>query len=95
MVPSLYEGFGFPAAEAMACGTPRLEHRRRLGEVVGDAGSPYPGDSDALAKAIDQLRKRRSSALAWGPGAEGALEQFSWARAGAAMVQRYQEARSP
>ena len=55
-----------------------------------------PGDSDALAKAIDQLLK--APELRLGLGARGrrrALEQFSWARAGAAMVQRYQEARSP
>ncbi|MEC8717991.1 MAG: glycosyltransferase family 4 protein, partial [Pseudomonadota bacterium] len=98
VVPSLYEGFGFPAAEAMACGTPLVSSTGgALGEVVGDAGLTVPpGDSDALAKAIDQLLK--APELRLGLGARGrsrALEQFSWARAGAAMVQRYQEARSP
>ena len=82
----------------MACGTPLVSSTGgALGEVVGDAGLTVPpGDSAALAKAIDQLLK--APELRLGLGARGrsrALEQFSWARAGAAMVQRYQEARSP
>ncbi|MFZ8889063.1 MAG: glycosyltransferase family 4 protein, partial [Pseudomonadales bacterium] len=98
VVPSLYEGFGFPAAEAMACGTPLVSSTGgALGEVVGDAGLTVPpGDSAALAHAIDQLLQ--APELRLGLGARGrsrALEQFSWARAGAAMVQCYQEARSP
>lgn len=55
--PSVYEGFGLPAAEAMACGTPVVCSRASsLPEVVGDAGilcDPY--DTDAFVSAIEKL----------------------------------------
>jgi len=57
VVPSLYEGFGLPAAEAMACGTPVIATTGgALPEVVGDAGVLVPPRSaDALADAIKRL----------------------------------------
>ncbi|MCX8124546.1 MAG: glycosyltransferase family 4 protein [Spirochaetes bacterium] len=57
IVPSVYEGFGFPAAEAMACGTPVVaSDGGALREVVGDAGIVVPvRDEVALADAIDNL----------------------------------------
>jgi len=53
--PSLYEGFGLPAAEAMAVGTPVIASRTTgLGETVGDAGILVdPQNEDAIAAAID------------------------------------------
>jgi glycosyltransferase involved in cell wall biosynthesis len=55
--PSLYEGFGLPALEAMACGTPVLASRASsLPEVVGDAGLLLePGDASAWADAVERL----------------------------------------
>jgi glycosyltransferase involved in cell wall biosynthesis len=55
--PSLYEGFGLPALEAMACGTPVVTSNvSALPEVVGDAGLLIdPLDVDALADAIRRL----------------------------------------
>jgi glycosyltransferase involved in cell wall biosynthesis len=55
--PSLYEGFGLPPLEAMACGTPVVtSNRSSLPEVVGDAGLLVePFDVEALASAIDRL----------------------------------------
>lgn len=55
--PSLYEGFGMPPLEAMACGTPVLtSNSSSLPEVVGDAGllAP-PHDPAGFAEALDRL----------------------------------------
>jgi glycosyltransferase involved in cell wall biosynthesis len=54
VTPSFYEGFGFPALEAMACGTvPIVSNRSSLPEVVGDVGAQIdPDDSTTLADAL-------------------------------------------
>ncbi|WP_370980175.1 glycosyltransferase family 4 protein [Agaribacterium sp. ZY112] len=55
--PSIYEGFGLPAAEAMACGRAIVSSDGgALPEVIGQAGLIYKaGDSPALAKSIKRL----------------------------------------
>jgi glycosyltransferase involved in cell wall biosynthesis len=55
--PSLYEGFGLPPLEAMACGTPVItSNRSSLPEVVGDAALVVdPNDREALADAMERL----------------------------------------
>jgi glycosyltransferase involved in cell wall biosynthesis len=55
--PSLDEGFGLPALEAMACGAPVVASRRgALPEVVGDAGVLVdPEDERALASALTRV----------------------------------------
>jgi glycosyltransferase involved in cell wall biosynthesis len=55
--PSLYEGFGFPVLEAMACGTPVIcSDASSLPEVAGDAALLVdPEDMEALAAALQRL----------------------------------------
>lgn len=81
IVPSEYEGFGLPAAEAMASGIPLISSDGgALPEVVGDAGIVVPvGDSNAIADAVTMLlndpEKREQLSQA---GRERMLTQFDW-----------------
>jgi glycosyltransferase involved in cell wall biosynthesis len=92
VVPSLYEGFGLPAAEAMATATPIVSTRGgALPEVVGDAGLLVPcGDPRALAGAIVELfanpaLRDRLGAL----GRQRMAERFSWDLAAQRMCELY------
>jgi glycosyltransferase involved in cell wall biosynthesis len=57
VLPSLYEGFGMPVLEAMACGAPVVcANTSSLPEIAGDAALLFPpGDEAALAQAISAL----------------------------------------
>ena len=92
IVPSVYEGFGLPAGEAMACGVPVVStNGGALPEVVGEAGVIVPAKSvDALADAIgdlleDEQRRIELSAA----GRQRILEKFSWQVCAAEMVNYY------
>ena len=65
MFPSLWEGFGLPAVEAMSCAVPVLASRRgSLPEVVGDAGLYFdPEDPAAIAASANRLLDEFERAL--------------------------------
>lgn len=90
--PSLYEGFGFPAGEAMACGVPLVATTGgALPEVVGDAGIIVPaGDADALAGAIADLLRDPAKRDLLGPlGRERIVREFSWPLCAQNMTEYY------
>ena len=94
VVSSLYEGFGLPAGEAMACGVPVISTTGgALPEVVGDAGLLVPPeDHQALAAAIAKLLDNPSRAAALGrAGYARVQKQFTWQRAAEKTVAAYRE----
>jgi glycosyltransferase involved in cell wall biosynthesis len=96
VVPSLYEGFSLPAAEAMACGIPLVATTGgALPEVVGNAGVlAEPGDAHALATAIASVLDSESLASDLGRlGRERVLERFTWRQAALRMEEVYTAAR--
>lgn len=93
IIPSLWEGFGLPAVEAMACGVPVLaSDRGSLPEVVGEAGLFFdPESPPAIADCVlrflgdNKLRRRlaelaptRAQSFTWERAAE--LAEFSFRR---------------
>jgi glycosyltransferase involved in cell wall biosynthesis len=96
VVPSRYEGFGLPAAEAMACGAPVVVTRAgALPEVmaVGRGGVVVPvDDPPALAKAIGELLARPEARRRLADGArERIVSAYSWPRIAAATAEVYRE----
>jgi glycosyltransferase involved in cell wall biosynthesis len=95
VIPSLYEGFGLPAGEAMACGVPVISTSGgALPEVVGDAGIVIPpADAAALAEAIRGLLDNPDRARALGEAGYRRVHQFfTWEKAAEATVEAYREA---
>ncbi|HEY8172294.1 MAG TPA: glycosyltransferase family 4 protein [Dehalococcoidia bacterium] len=81
--PSLYEGFGLPAAEAQACGTPVVATTAgAFPEVIADGVTGMlvpPGDARAIADAVQTLLLHPERRAAMGAaGTRRIEEQFSW-----------------
>ncbi len=95
VIPSVYEGFGLPAGEAMACGVPVISTTGgALPEVVGDAGVIVPhSDYKALAGAISQLFDNPQRARELGQaGYKRVMDNFTWKIAAQKTVDTYREA---
>ena len=96
LFPSLYEGFGMPVLEAMACGAPVITSRvSALPEVVGDAGvliDPYsePAISEALGEVLTSPKRRQEL----GHKARERSRMFSWRQVAEQTVAVYEQVAS-
>lgn len=91
--PSLGEGFGLPALEAMACGAPVVtSNLTSLPEVVGDAGVLVdPRDEEELGEAIRKVLSDRAFAADLSRRGRERATLFTWERCAATTARVYRE----
>jgi glycosyltransferase involved in cell wall biosynthesis len=89
--PSLFEGFGLPPVETMACGTPVISSTRgSLGEVVGEAALAIePEDPDDMARALRQVVEDRELAARLVERGLANADRFHWSRSAEAVAEVY------
>jgi len=94
VVPSIYEGFGLPVGEAMACRVPVIcTTGGALPEVAGDAAKLVPpGNAPALRDAILELLDYPSRREAMAEkGYQRVLKEFTWEKTALRTVEAYRE----
>lgn len=91
--PSLFEGFGFPPLEAMACGTPvACSNVSSLPEVVGDAALTFsPMNTDAMAESLRRIVKDTDLQAELRKRGYRQAAQFSWDRAAQETLNIYKQ----
>jgi glycosyltransferase involved in cell wall biosynthesis len=94
--PSLYEGFGLPPLEAMACGTPVItSNASSLLEVVGDAGMLVsPSSVEEIANAMHRVLTDDDLRTQMSEKGLSRSRDFSWRRAAELTVEVYERAMS-
>lgn len=94
--PSIYEGFGLPPLEAMACGAPVVcSNTSSLPEVVGDAALTVdPMDVGALAHAIQHALTDDSAYQTLRAKGHARAAQFTWRKAAAQTARVYAQVRA-
>lgn len=92
--PSLFEGFGLPVLEAMACGVPVLASNvTAIPEIAGEAAyltDPY--NVEALAQALYVFARDAQTRDTWRERGLARVKQFSWARTADRTVAVYERA---
>lgn len=93
VLPSLYEGFGFPPLEAMACGCPVIvSDRGSLPEIVGDAALLIdPMDTDSLVGALRSVLEDPSLARRLTEKGRTRVKEFSWKTTASKTLDLYRE----
>jgi glycosyltransferase involved in cell wall biosynthesis len=91
--PSLYDGFGFPPLEAMACGTPTIvSDVASLPEVVGDGALKFnPYDAMGLANAMHGVLTEDDVRRSLSQGGLHRAKEFNWTRTASETLKVYSE----
>ena len=96
-MPSLYEGFGLPVLEAMACGTPvACSNNSSLPEIAGDAALLFdPADVDAISDALRRILGSSDLQSHLRDAGLRRANEFSWGRAARETLALYRSIAVP